>query len=72
MNDEDIMNIVYDHADCFSSGIMFSDQGIIDFANAIINANHLTAPKEKPFYKDSWTENFMKNLNDELSTSSQA
>ncbi len=38
MSDEEIMNIVYDHATAFSSCIQFSDDAILAFARDVLKA----------------------------------
>ena len=42
MTDDDIRSIMYNHASAFTSGIMFSDQGILDFAHELLG----TVPPE--------------------------
>jgi hypothetical protein len=37
MTDEEIIDIMYDHATTFSGCVQFSDQGVLDFARAIRN-----------------------------------
>jgi hypothetical protein len=49
VTDEEIIHLMYEYADCFSTSIHFTEQGVIDFANAVLNhTKSLTAPlKEK-------------------------
>jgi hypothetical protein len=39
VTDDEIMSIMYDHATAFSRYIQFTDQGILDFARAILEAD---------------------------------
>lgn len=45
MTDHEIISIMYDHANAFSSCVQFSEQGVIDFARAILAANAPAKPK---------------------------
>lgn len=53
MTDQEIISIMYEHANAFSSCIQFSEKGVIDFARAILEAN--TPAKPKPV-KDSYEQ----------------
>lgn len=55
MSDDEIMDLVYEHADCFSSHIQFTDQGILNFARAINGTDHLTTTvvKNQAEYTDT-------------------
>lgn len=59
MTDEEIFDLTYEHADAFSSCVQFSEQGVLDFARAVLNhTNALMAPAvpESPGYTDDlWT-----------------
>lgn len=46
MTDQEIINIMYEHANAFSSCVQFSEEGVINFARAILDAG--TPKKEKP------------------------
>ena len=48
MTDDEIMSIMYDHASAFSSCIQFTDQGVLDFARAILEAGVPRTVKPKP------------------------
>ena len=54
MTNQDIINLAYDYADCFTSGIMFKDEQLIEFARALLGAPEAPAPEPElePFYKD--------------------
>ncbi|NDI16386.1 MAG: hypothetical protein EBY83_00195 [Verrucomicrobia bacterium] len=47
MTDDDIRNIMYNHANAFTSGIIFSDQGILDFAHELLGTVPLE-PEPEP------------------------
>jgi hypothetical protein len=47
MTDDDIRSIMYNHASAFTSGIMFSDQGILDFAHELLGTVPLE-PEPEP------------------------
>ena len=60
MTDEEIIDLMYDHATTFSSCVQFSEQGVLDFARAI--RNYVPAvpqpkpPAKPPAYTDDlWT-----------------
>jgi len=36
MTDDDIRSIMYNHVSEFTSGILFSDQGLLDFAHELL------------------------------------
>jgi hypothetical protein len=48
MTDQDIINLAYDYADCFTSGIMFKDEQLIEFARALLGAPEAPAPEPEP------------------------
>ena len=48
MTDEDIINLAYDYADCFTNGIMFKDEQLIEFARALLGAPEPPAPEPEP------------------------
>lgn len=54
MTDQEIIYLAYDYASGFSSGIMFSEEQLIEFARALLGAPEAPArePKPEPFYKD--------------------
>lgn len=54
MTNEDIINLAYDYADCFTSGIMFKDEQLIEFARALLGTPDAPAPE--PFYRDPAVE----------------
>ena len=37
MTDEEIFDLMYEHADAFSSCVQFSEQSVLNFARAILN-----------------------------------
>lgn len=59
MTDEEIFDLMYEHADAFSSCVQFSEQGVLDFARAVLNhtsALMASAVPESPGYTDDlWT-----------------
>jgi hypothetical protein len=72
MTDDEIRFLMYEYADCFTSSIHFTDQGVLDFANAVINASSIETQntikpetKERPQYEDAlWT--FLENADEAL------
>lgn len=50
MTDQEIIHLAYEYANCFSSGIMFSEEQLIKFARASLDVP--SAPAPEPFYKD--------------------
>ena len=58
MTDQDIINLAYDYADCFTSGIMFKDEQLIEFARALLGTPEAPAPEPEPepFYRDPAVE----------------
>ena len=58
MTDPHIINLAYDYADCFTSGIMFKDEQLIEFARALLGAAEAPAPEPEPepFYRDPAVE----------------
>ena len=60
MTDEEIIDLMYDHATAFSSCVQFSEQGVLDFARAIRNYVPAVALPKPPAYTDGlW--NFVEN-----------
>jgi hypothetical protein len=58
MTDEEIRYLMYEYADCFSTSIHFTEQGVIDFARAVLNhtGNAIDSVKEKPLeYEEALT-----------------
>ena len=56
MTDEEIIDLMYDHATTFSSCVQFSEQGVLDFARAIRNYVPAVAQPKPPGYTDDlWT-----------------
>lgn len=37
MTDEEIFDLMYEHADAFSSCVQFSEQGVLNFARAVLD-----------------------------------
>ena len=58
MTDQGIINLAYDYAACFTSGIMFKDERLIEFARALLGAPEAPAPEPEPepFYRDPAVE----------------
>ncbi len=48
MTDEEIQEIMYMHANCFTNYICFSDQGVLDFARAVLDQAGYKTPKPQP------------------------
>lgn len=60
MENKEIIHLAYEYADSFTSGFIFSEDNLIDFAKAILN--YSAAIKPQPFYKDKFTEDYIKEL----------
>jgi len=43
MTDQEIINLAYEYANCFSSGIVFKDEQLIEFARAVLEKAPTTA-----------------------------
>lgn len=63
MTPEEIINLAYDHANCFTSGIVFSEEGLVEFANALLSA--VPEPKPVPDYRDAFTDAYVKMIHGE-------
>jgi hypothetical protein len=48
MTDEEIQEIMYMHANCFTNYICFTDQGVLDFARALLDQAGYKAPTPEP------------------------
>ena len=65
MTDQDIISLAYDYADCFTSGIVFKDEQLVDFARALLGASvPVSEPEPEPehFYKDPQVEVILEQL----------
>lgn len=48
MTDEEIQEIMYMHANCFTNYICFTDQGVLDFARDLLDQAGYKAPTPEP------------------------
>lgn len=59
MTDDEIFDLMYEHADAFSSCVQFSEQGVLDFARAVLNHTGAlvtpTLPEPPGYTDDLWT-----------------
>jgi hypothetical protein len=65
LTDQDIISLAYDYADCFTSGIVFKDEQLVDFARALLGASVPVSepePEPEPFYKDPQVEVILEQL----------
>jgi hypothetical protein len=57
MTDEEIRSLMYEYADCFTNTVHFTDQGVLDFARAILNSvsshQENKQKEERPQYEDA-------------------
>ena len=63
MTPEEIISIAYEHANCFTSGIVFSEEGLVEFANALLSAT--PDPEPKPDYSNAFTDAYVKMIRGE-------
>ncbi len=52
MTDEEIMDLMYEHATAFSSCVQFSEQGVLDFARSVRDFVPTVAEQKPPAYTD--------------------
>ncbi len=58
MTDDEIFDLMYEHADAFSSCVQFSEQGVLNFARAVLNHTNalvtLATPEPPSYVNDLW------------------
>lgn len=61
MTDQEIIYLAYEYANGFSSGIMFSEEQLIEFVRALLDAPDASTAKSEPksFYKDPNVESIL-------------
>jgi len=56
MTDKEIIDLMYEHATAFSSCVQFSEQGVLDFARAVLNqVPEVSRPKPPAYTEDMCT-----------------
>ena len=58
MSDQDILNLMYDYADGFTSHILFNEENLLKFARAL-RGELPSAPVLGSFYADPAVEKFL-------------
>ena len=52
MTDEEIIDLMYEHATAFSSCVQFSEQGVLDFARAVRDFVPAVVQPKPPAYTE--------------------
>ena len=59
MTDEEIFDLMYEYADAFTSCVQFSEQGVLNFARAVLNhvdtATAFAKPMPPGYSDELWT-----------------
>ena len=58
MTDQEILNLVYDYADGFTSHILFKEEQVLQFAKALLGQTELTV-STRSFYADPFVDQFL-------------
>lgn len=61
MTDQEIIDLAYEYANCFSSGILFKDEQLVEFARAVLEKAQ--QPQDPPpDYRDHFTSAYLNAL----------
>ncbi len=60
---EEFINRAYCHANCFTSGIVFSEEDLVEFAKALLSAT--PEPEPRPDYSNAFTDAYVKMIRGE-------
>ena len=61
MTDQEIIDLAYEYANCFSSGIVFKDEQLVEFARAVLEKAQ--QPQDPlPDYRNHFTSAYLKAL----------
>ena len=60
MTNQEVLDLAYEYANCFTSGIVFSDENLVNFANAILAQASALPPAPQEGYRDRFTDAYIK------------